>query len=162
LLRATGIPETRLALHADPHASEQQSATPAAPGGESWLPALLDTLFLPEADFAAHREALRRGGIVLSAQVADVDAKAVAHAMEAAGAVDFDAEEAAWRRAGWSPETMAGTAAQQPGAQDPAGAAPGPQRLARRDPAPGRARAFILDAPGSQQLDRSGPDPDTA
>lgn len=182
LLRATGIPDARLGLHADPSAAPQQPATPHAPGGEGWLPALLDTLFLPEADFAAHREALRRGGVVLSAQVADADAAAVAHAMEAAGAEDFDAQEDAWRRAGWSPATMAGAVASDPGAPatampgtggmdreaarrlsasgpdtapDPAGAAPAPQRLARREPAAGRARSYVIEAPLAEQPDLS-------
>jgi hypothetical protein len=192
LLLATGMPEARLALHEDPQPAAQQPATPDAPGGESWLPALLDTLFLPEEDFAAHREALRRGGVVLSVEVADADAPAVAHAMEAAGAEDFDAQEDSWRREGWSPATMAGAAANDPGSPpatmpgtggmdreaarrlsegtpsdtaDPAGTAPGPQRLARREPALGRARSYVIAAPLAEQPDlsdqvanRGGPD----
>jgi hypothetical protein len=192
LLLATGIPEARLGLHVDAQPSARQPATPDAPGGEGWLPALLDTLFLPEDDFAAHREALRRGGVVLSVEVADADAPAVAHALEAAGAEDFDAQEDAWRREGWSPATMAGAAANDPGAPatampgtggmdreaarraaqgasadaaDPAGTAPDPQRLARRELGLGRTRSYVIEAPLAEQPDlsdqvanRGGPD----
>jgi hypothetical protein len=185
-LRALGVPEDRIGLHAEA-GGPVQPATPAAIGSEPGIPALLDTLFLPEADFAAHREALRRGGTVVSAEVEDADAAHIAQALDGAGAQDLDAREQDWRREGWSPATMAGAVANDaagPAAMMPgtggmdaeaarmlgsgtyatntagagvpdtrAGGAQDPRRLARRDPAIGRARSYVIEAPLAEQAD---------
>jgi hypothetical protein len=114
-LRDLGLPADRIGMHDDP----RRGTTPAtddAPGGESGLPALLDTLFLPHEDFVAHREALRRGGAVVTAEVEEREAAAVARALDEAGARDLDAEVEGWKRQGWSPATMAGAVHDSPGA----------------------------------------------
>ena len=72
----------------------------------------IDTLSVPEEDRAVLRENIRRGGAVFYAEVSEGKFQAVADALEAAGAVDFDEREAAWRSEGWtgaSGATGAGT-----------------------------------------------------
>ncbi|WP_270934437.1 DUF2382 domain-containing protein [Falsiroseomonas oryzae] len=64
----------------------------------------------PEEDRATYQEGLRRGGAVVSAQVAEGELELAMDAMEAAGAVDLDAREAEWRSQGWTGSTI--TAAQ--------------------------------------------------
>lgn len=72
------------------------------------MPALLDALFLSRADLAAHREALRRGGVVVSAEVADRAAAEAARLLDALGARDLGSEAEAWRAEGWSPDDDGG------------------------------------------------------
>ncbi len=62
----------------------------------------IDTLSVPNEDRAVLRENIRRGGAVFYAEVPEEKFQAVADALEAAGAVDFDEREAAWRREGWT------------------------------------------------------------
>lgn len=106
-LAEMGVPRARIALHRA-EGGQAPSATPDAPGGEAWLPGLLDALFLSEEDLAPHREAVRRGMTLLTATVPDELAAQVSQALEAEGAADFDAHEASWRAGGWSPAAMAG------------------------------------------------------
>ena len=47
-------------------------------------------------------EAIRRGHVVLSAAVPEEQFNAAADVIEAAGAVDLDAQEAEWRKTGWT------------------------------------------------------------
>ncbi len=174
-LRALGVPPQRIGLY---HPGQVEPATRDAIGSEPGLPALLDALFLPESDAAAHREALRRGHLVVSAEAEPEQVEAVHRAMEEAGAVDFDAAEEGWRREGWSPAVMAGAvsgtsapAAAMPGtggldpmgarriaeagrmggeaATDPAGR--DPRHVARREPPIGRARSYVIEAPLAEQ-----------
>jgi hypothetical protein len=179
-LREAGLPQDRIGLHVEP-AQSVQPATHDSPGSEPGMPTLLDTLFLPEEDFAAHREAVRRGGVVLSAEVTEAEAARVAQALDAAGARDLDEDVQGWRREGWSPAAMAGAvrgdaagpAAMMPGTggmdaeaarmlgsgtygTNTAGAAGpetrpdgsrDPRRVATREPAIGRARSYVIEAP---------------
>ncbi len=114
-LRALGVPAERIGIHADPRGGSRPGSD-GSPGPETGLPALLDTLFLPDADFAAHREALRRGGVAISAEVEETQAARVAQALDAAGAHDLDAQEKTWQQEGWSPATNAGAVRDEPGA----------------------------------------------
>ena len=45
---------------------------------------------------------VRRGGAVFYAEVPDEKFQAAADALEAAGALDYEEREVAWRREGWS------------------------------------------------------------
>lgn len=107
-LRALGIPENRIGLHADPRSHAVQPATDGSIGSEPGIPALLDTLFLPDADFEAHKEALRRGHVVVSAELEPGEVERATRALEQSGAADMDAAEEGWKREGWSPAAMAG------------------------------------------------------
>jgi uncharacterized protein (TIGR02271 family) len=69
----------------------------------------LSALPIPSEDAATLSEGMRRGGAVVWAEVPDDRFEAVSDALEGAGAVDLDAREAEWRRAGWT-GTAAGTA----------------------------------------------------
>src|SRR4051794_18246796 len=62
----------------------------------------LSSLAIPGEDAASLHEHIRRGGAVLHAEVPDDRFQAVADALEAAGAADFNEREAAWRREGWT------------------------------------------------------------
>lgn len=164
-----GVPPDRIGLHAE-SADQAEPASAHALGTEPGLPSLLDTLFLPDTDFAAHREALRRGGVVLSVEAGPEDAARIARALDTAGAADLDARETEWRRGGWSPAAMAGAATQaasggpvgMPGTggmdaeaarQLGSGALAGgdPRRLARREPPIGRARSYVIEAPLAEE-----------
>jgi hypothetical protein len=83
-LEALGVSAGSIALHS----KAEHDATPAsdaAPGSEPWLPSLLDLLFRPEPDYAAHHAALEQGGVVVTARVAAEIAPAAADALEKAG-----------------------------------------------------------------------------
>jgi hypothetical protein len=170
-LLALGVPRDRIALHAEP-AQGSPPATADAPGGEPGLPALLDTLFLPQHDLAAHHEALRRGHLVVSAEVEDATSESVIEALDDAGALDLDEHERGWREEGWRPAAAAGATT------SPAAAMPGtggmdaeaarqlgttgsggtigprdPVQAARREPPIGRARSYAIDAPLAEERD---------
>jgi len=71
----------------------------------------LSSLGIPGEDLEVLREKVRRGGAVLHAEVPDDRFAAAAEVMEHAGAVDFDEQEATWRREGWTGATTAVPAA---------------------------------------------------
>jgi hypothetical protein len=167
-LRALGVAEDKATLHEEA-AQDVPPATEHAPGGEPGLPSLLDALFLPARDLAAHREALRQGQFVVSAEVAEDRLEAAIEALDAAGAVDLDEAEQGWREGGWTPataagatggdETMPGTggmdaeAARQLGQAGAGGTSRDPVEAARRDPPIGRARSYAIDAPLAEEGD---------
>lgn len=138
-LRARGVPDRDIALHREPP-QETPHATAHAPGGEGGLPRLLDALFLPAGDLEAHREAMRRGGFVLTAEVETDRAEELLEALDAAGAADLDEHAAGWRREGWAPAAAAGS-------DDPRHVA------TRREPAIGRARSYVIEAPLAEERD---------
>jgi len=65
----------------------------------------IGSMWLPEEDRAIYQEGLRRGGAIVSAEVAEHDMDLAMDAMEAAGAVDLDAREQQWRSQGWAGAT---------------------------------------------------------
>lgn len=161
---------SRIDIHEEP-AQGVPPATDHAPGGEPGLPGLLDALFLPRADLEAHREALRRGHLVLAATVADGHEEAAIRTLDEAGAIDLDEHEQNWRREGFSPAaaegalegggTMPGTGGMDPEAARRVAQAGGrtpigprdPVPVARRDPRIGRARSYAIDAPLAEEAD---------
>lgn len=62
----------------------------------------LSDLHLPQEDLATFHEHTRRGGVVFRAEVPEEKFEAVADALEAAGAQDFEEREASWRTEGWN------------------------------------------------------------
>jgi uncharacterized protein (TIGR02271 family) len=70
----------------------------------------LNRLGVAGPDRAVLEESMRRGGTVLSATVPATEFNTAADVLESAGAVDLDAREAEWRKAGWSHETAGTTA----------------------------------------------------
>jgi uncharacterized protein (TIGR02271 family) len=65
----------------------------------------MGSMWMPEEDRATYHEGLRRGGAVVTAEVAEGDLELAMDAMEAAGAVDLDTREAEWRSQGWTGAT---------------------------------------------------------
>jgi len=64
--------------------------------------ASLRDLFLPDPDRATYAEGIRRGGIMVVAQMPDEKADSAMDAFERNGAVDLDTREAEWRKEGWT------------------------------------------------------------
>jgi uncharacterized protein (TIGR02271 family) len=98
------------------HAAEAASVATTTGEGGFW--SSLKDLFVPDEDRYAYAEGIRRGGALVSAEV---DEGALDHAMnilEHQGAVDIDAQEAEWRKSGWSgyqaDTTTSGTVATMP------------------------------------------------
>lgn len=58
--------------------------------------------WLPEEDRPLYDEGMRRGGAIVTGEVAEGDMELAMDAMEAAGAVDLESREAEWRSQGWS------------------------------------------------------------
>jgi uncharacterized protein (TIGR02271 family) len=63
--------------------------------------ASLKELFVPDEDRYTYSEGIRRGGLVVSAEVLDDLVTHVSDVLEQHGAVDLDTREAEWRQQGW-------------------------------------------------------------
>lgn len=61
----------------------------------------LKDLFVPDEDRHAYAEGMRRGHVLLSAQVDEAHMKQASTILEQAGSLDLDAQEATWRQSGW-------------------------------------------------------------
>ena len=84
------------------HGSDASAAAGMSGSDDKGFWASLKDLFVPDEDRYAYSEGIRRGGVVVSAQI---DETRVEHAMdlfEQHGAVDLDAREADWRKSGWT------------------------------------------------------------
>jgi uncharacterized protein (TIGR02271 family) len=113
LVTHDGIDRSRVTIHGTDAGSTAGAATSSEENG-FW--ASLKSLFVPDEDRYAYSEGIRRGGVVLSAEV---DESQITHAMdvfEEHGAVDLDSREAEWRSSGWKGyEDMATTKATSSG-----------------------------------------------
>jgi uncharacterized protein (TIGR02271 family) len=89
-LRGLGINASNIEVH------------PTESGGSDGHMASASNLFVSDEDRATYHEGMRRGHVVVSAQVDDRYLDHAMDAMEAAGAVDLDSREASWRQEGWS------------------------------------------------------------
>ncbi len=63
--------------------------------------AALRRFFMPEEDRYAYAEGMRRGSYMVVVETEEAHAHAVMDALEQAGAVDLEAQEAQWRQEGW-------------------------------------------------------------
>ena len=61
----------------------------------------LKDLFVPDEDRHSYAEGMRRGHVLLSAQVDEAHLRKASTILEQAGSVDLDAQEATWRQSGW-------------------------------------------------------------
>lgn len=64
--------------------------------------ASLKDLFVPDEDRFAYAEGVRRGNVLLTAEVEESHIDRASDILEHAGAVDLDAQEASWRQSGWT------------------------------------------------------------
>jgi len=62
----------------------------------------LKNLSLPEEDRYIYSEGMRRGHVLVTAQVDDSQVSRAVAILESAGALDLDAETANWRQSGWT------------------------------------------------------------
>jgi hypothetical protein len=94
LVQQHGIDRDRVRIHGTEDATAGTEATRSgAPHG------VLDSL--RGRDQARYGEGLRRGGIMVSAEVSEEQARQAADTFSRHGAVDLDAREAQWRADGW-------------------------------------------------------------
>lgn len=104
LVQEYGVDRDRVQVHAA--GADNVTAGTMEPRSEEhhgFLASLRD-LFLPDPDRVTYAEGIRRGGIMVVAQVPDEQADKVVDAFERNGAVDLDAREAEWRKEGWTGE----------------------------------------------------------
>jgi len=92
--------------HVQVHAAGTENVTAGTMEARSeehhgFLASLRD-LFLPDMDRATYAEGIRRGGILVAADVPDDKADQVMDVFERHGAVDLDTREAEWRKEGWA------------------------------------------------------------
>uniref|UniRef100_UPI00190FB5E2 YsnF/AvaK domain-containing protein n=1 Tax=Roseomonas sp. 18066 TaxID=2681412 RepID=UPI00190FB5E2 len=108
LVQQLGIDPDAVSVHARGDSlsgtADPETAPLAAPGaaeadGSFWHS--LKQLFMPEDDRQAYSEGIRRGGILVSAEVPDDAAEAAMTILEEHDALDMEEEEAAWRSSGW-------------------------------------------------------------
>jgi uncharacterized protein (TIGR02271 family) len=141
----------------------------------------LSSLSIPGDDTAAFSEGVRRGGVVVYAEVPDAKFETVATLLEADGAVDINEREATWRREGWTgstaldstPATTTGTmplartasgSAGMPAATPRQGMSTGDEerisvieerlRVGKRETAHGRVRirSYVVETPVQEQV----------
>jgi uncharacterized protein (TIGR02271 family) len=72
--------------------------------------ASLKDVFLPDEDRYAYEEGVRRGGVLVSAQVDEYEADEAIRILEQSNSVDFDQRQEEWRNTGWA-ATPASTSA---------------------------------------------------
>lgn len=102
LVQEYGVDRDRVQIHAA--GADNVSAGTMEPRSEEhhgFLASLRD-LFLPDLDRVTYAEGIRRGGIMVVAQVPDEKAESAMDAFERNGAIDLDAREAEWRKEGWT------------------------------------------------------------
>jgi uncharacterized protein (TIGR02271 family) len=102
-LRGMGAQDVRV------RAAEGSSASEARPDEDRGILAAIADLFVPDDDRHTYGEGIRRGGTLVTAEVAPERLDAAMDAMEAAGAVDLDTRAEEWRGAGWVPTSAATT-----------------------------------------------------
>jgi uncharacterized protein (TIGR02271 family) len=85
------------------YAADAASTTaPASGTHDTGFWASLKDLFVPDEDRHAYAEGMRRGSIVVSAQVEDTMIDDAMTILESQGAVDLDSRESEWRQSGWT------------------------------------------------------------
>lgn len=62
----------------------------------------LKDMLVPEEDRYGYAEGMRRGAVLLSAQVDEGQIEKASDVLEQAGALDLDEQEASWRKSGWT------------------------------------------------------------
>ena len=75
---------------------------PARPYEEKGFFASLKNLMLPEEDRYAYAEGMRRGAVLLNVKVEEGQIDRAMDVLEHNGAMDLDAQEAEWRKSGWT------------------------------------------------------------
>ncbi|UPG72301.1 hypothetical protein MVG78_17605 [Roseomonas gilardii subsp. gilardii] len=136
LVQQDGLDRRRIAVHATDGADAV---------AEEGFWASLRHLFMPDEDRHAYSEGIRRGGIVLTAEVEEGEADHAIAVFRDHGAADLEDRRREWRGAGWqdyvpqgetgglSPAEMAALAAATAGTPDPADLGAPTRREGRED-----------------------------
>ena len=147
LLRHDGIDRS----HVRVYAVDADTASGYRPADDKGFWASLRDLFVPEDERATYSEGLRRGGVVVSAEVPEQLLDHASDVFESHGAVDLDAREAEWRSQGWSGTTAgmmtddAATSMPQP-----------PAATAGMGTMPAAASTSATDMPGAARIAGDG------
>ncbi|GAA0594788.1 hypothetical protein GCM10009416_36310 [Craurococcus roseus] len=93
---------SRSAVRVDPGADATTGGATASAHEDKGFFASLKDLFVPDEDRHSYVEGMRRGGVLVSAQVEDAHIDRAMDVLERQGAVDLDEREASWRKEGWT------------------------------------------------------------
>jgi len=100
------------------HGGDTTTRTPASSSAATTSDADLESrgfwsslrdLFVPDEDRSTYAEGIRRGGVVVSAEIDDSRMEQAMDVLEAHGAVDLDSRESQWRQSGWTGTSTTGT-----------------------------------------------------
>jgi hypothetical protein len=97
-LRLAGIDASHVSVH-DQHSHKTTGAYSTSEDKGLW--ASIKNVFVPHEDRHTYEEGLRRGGVLLTADVDDDKTPAAVAALEEANSVDLDARSQEWRSSGW-------------------------------------------------------------
>jgi uncharacterized protein (TIGR02271 family) len=97
-LRQAGVDASHIHVH-DQSTHQTSSAYSTHQDRGTW--ASIKNAFLPDEDRHTYEEGIRRGGAVLTADVADHHADDAVRALEEANSVDLDERSQNWRNEGW-------------------------------------------------------------
>lgn len=103
-LRQMGAQDVRI------RATEGTAAPGARPEEDRGILAAIADLFVPDDDRNTYGEGLRRGHVLVSAEVPEAQLDSAMDMMEAAGAFDLDTRAEEWRGSGWVSTTPRGAA----------------------------------------------------
>jgi uncharacterized protein (TIGR02271 family) len=109
-----GLPRGNIERHQQPMTSESQQAPDR---DEGWWESL-KRLFMPAEDLHTYREGIRRGGVVVTVRVSEMENDRAIDIMEDNGAIDIDQRSSEWRSQGWAPGSIP-TAAAAPATSEP-------------------------------------------
>ena len=98
-LRQAGIDASHIQVH-DQSTHQTSSGYSTHQDQGTW--ASIKNAFLPDEDRHTYEEGMRRGGAVLTADVADHHADDAVRALEEANSVDLDERSQSWRNDGWN------------------------------------------------------------
>jgi uncharacterized protein (TIGR02271 family) len=175
LVRHDNVDRDRITLHG----ADASGTVPREEEEGLW--ASIKSLFVPEEDRHVYSEGIRRGGVVLSAELEESQLSHAMDVFEEHGAVDLDSREAEWRTGGWKGyETFAATPESTPGSVGGTGAFSSPPsstfvaggeagrvegeevipvaeetlRVGKRDTENGRirVRSYVMETPVSEQV----------
>lgn len=108
-LRAARVDASNVHLHDKSSSSFEGSGSSTHQERDLW--SSVKNAFLPDEDRHVYEEGVRRGGVLLTADVDDDCVDEAVRALEAANGVDMDDRSRQWRSSGWdhSPAAAAGT-----------------------------------------------------
>ena len=144
-LTALGISAGDIDIHDETSAGQT--------GGDGGMFGGLGKLFGHHEDTHAYAEGLRRGHVLLTAQVDEARATTAAEALDATGAVDFDRSESEWRQSGWTAPS-AGVAGASSGAETAIPIVEERLVVGKREVDRGgvRVRSYVVETPVSEQI----------